>query len=228
MTEPSITCVIPVRDGAAHLRTALASVLGQTLPPAEVLVVDDASTDDSAAVAERFGDPVRVLRLPENVGPAAARGIGARAATGELVAFLDADDLWEPDRLALQSAHLELEGGIDVSFCEIENFWEAGQEAEEARWRAAGRERGTWMITAALARRSVLEQVPLPEDARHVDHLRWVLALREAGVPIAEFPRVLVHRRRHRRNLSREGLEEHFDELFDVLKASVDARRRQR
>jgi glycosyltransferase involved in cell wall biosynthesis len=225
MSAALVSCIVPVRNGERYLGEALDSVLAQTHRDLEVVVVDDGSTDGSAGVAEAFGDPVRVIRFAETMGTTRARAAGVRVAAGGLVAFLDADDLWEPERLAVQAAHLEEGPGLDVSFCEIENFWEQGQQEEAERWRAAGRLRGTWMIIAALARREVLDRVPLPDRGRYTDHLRWSMGLRESELRIGLLPRVLVHRRRHDGNLSRTEADAHFDELFDVLKASVERHR---
>jgi glycosyltransferase involved in cell wall biosynthesis len=99
-----VSVVVPCFNGAAFLGEALSSVLGQTLPPREILVVDDASTDASAATAEAFGPPVRVIRLPENRGESHARNRGIEEASGEWLGFLDADDLWLPRKLEAQLA----------------------------------------------------------------------------------------------------------------------------
>ena len=98
--------VLPVRDGLPDVLDAVESALAQTLPPAEVVVVDDASRDGSGdAVERRFGDRVRVLRGRFD-GAAAARNAGWRAARAEWIAWLDADDLWFPDKLAVAAASL--------------------------------------------------------------------------------------------------------------------------
>lgn len=97
MSQPSnstVSVVIPCFNGAIYLREAIDSVLRQTVPPLEVLVVDDGSTDDSAAIAESYGLPVRVIRQ-QNQGACMARNRGHDEAVGEWVAFLDADDVWE-------------------------------------------------------------------------------------------------------------------------------------
>ena len=100
MSEPTITTVIPAHDAADHLSACLDSVLAQRGAfRHEVIVVDDASTDATARIAAGRGG-VRLLRLPANLGPSAARNRGIAAATGSLIAFLDADDLWPPGRLA--------------------------------------------------------------------------------------------------------------------------------
>jgi glycosyltransferase involved in cell wall biosynthesis len=88
--RPLVSTIVPVHNGAATLARALESVLAQGDAPVELLVVDDGSTDASAAVAQRFPE-VRLLGQPQK-GPAAARNAGIRAAAGELLAFNDADD----------------------------------------------------------------------------------------------------------------------------------------
>lgn len=98
---PLVTAVIPVYNGEALVGDAIRSVLAQTYSRVECVVVDDGSTDRSAAVAASFGPRVRVIRQP-NGGVASARNAGVAAATGELVAFLDADDYWLPEKLEKQ------------------------------------------------------------------------------------------------------------------------------
>jgi glycosyltransferase involved in cell wall biosynthesis len=93
--------VIPAYRAAQTIGRAVNSVLGQTRPAAEVLVVDDGSPEDLAPALAGYGPRVRVLRQP-NGGAASARNAGVRAARGDLIAFLDADDYWEPGKLALQ------------------------------------------------------------------------------------------------------------------------------
>jgi glycosyltransferase involved in cell wall biosynthesis len=102
MDSISISVIIPCYNGARFLRDTLQSVLVQTLPPLEVIVVDDGSTDDSAAIAESYGPPVRVIRQ-SNQGESVARNRAISEARGEWVAFLDADDLWLPEKLAAQA-----------------------------------------------------------------------------------------------------------------------------
>lgn len=99
--KSSVSVIIPCYNGAPYLRETLESALAQTHTPLEVIVVDDGSTDDSAAIAESFGPPVRVIRQ-ENQGESVARNRGIDEARGEWIALLDADDLWKPRKLELQ------------------------------------------------------------------------------------------------------------------------------
>jgi glycosyltransferase involved in cell wall biosynthesis len=98
-TDRQISVVVPTYNGGPTLDDALESIRRQTFQPVEVVVVDDGSTDDSAARAERHAVRARVIRLEGNHGVAFARNVGLQAATGELVAFIDQDDLWVPHRL---------------------------------------------------------------------------------------------------------------------------------
>ncbi len=104
----TVSVVVPCYRCAATVERAVASVLGQSQPPLEVLLVDDASADGTGAVLERLArDPrVRVISLPRNGGASVARNAGWDAARGELVAFLDADDSWHPRKLEIQLAFM--------------------------------------------------------------------------------------------------------------------------
>jgi glycosyltransferase involved in cell wall biosynthesis len=94
-----VSVIIPVYNGAATLAAAIESALAQDFAPGfEVIVVNDGSTDSTAAVIARYSDRLRVINC-ENVGASAARNSGVEAARGEYLAFLDADDLWTPDKL---------------------------------------------------------------------------------------------------------------------------------
>jgi glycosyltransferase involved in cell wall biosynthesis len=94
-----VSVVIPTYNRAAMLGEAVGSALAQTFRDHEVIVVDDGSTDDTASRVAQWRDPrVRYVRQP-NSGPAGARNAGVALARGELIAFLDSDDLWKPDKL---------------------------------------------------------------------------------------------------------------------------------
>jgi len=110
-----VSVIVPAYNAQATLAAALRSALQQSVPPLEVLVVDDGSVDGTAAVAETFGPQVRLIRQP-NGGPGAARNTGIRAARGAWIGLLDADDTWLPTKLEHQLA-LDDDPGIGIIAC---------------------------------------------------------------------------------------------------------------
>ena len=110
-----VSVIVPLHNGAQTVERTLASVLAQSWPAIEVLVVDDGSTDDGPARVARIGADDRRVRVlhQANAGVAAARNRGASAARGDILAFVDADDLWAPEKIELQMRALE-DGGEDV------------------------------------------------------------------------------------------------------------------
>ena len=102
----SVSVIIPAYNSASTIIRALQSVVTQTRAPKEIIVVDDASTDETREIAANFAStsliPLRVITQPANGGPSVARNTGWDAATGDYIAFLDADDQWHPRKIELQ------------------------------------------------------------------------------------------------------------------------------
>ncbi len=125
---PRVSVVIPLYQTEIYIAAALGSVLAQTYTDYEVIVVDDGSSDRGPDIARACGDArVRVVSQG-NRGLAGARNTGIREARGELVALLDADDLWEPGKLAAHVGHLDREPQVDVSFSASQLIDEAGHD----------------------------------------------------------------------------------------------------
>lgn len=101
MATPTVSVVIPAYRAATFIGRAVDSVLGQTSPPSEVLVIDDGSPDDIAGALRPYGNRVTLIRKP-NGGAASARNLGIDRASGDYIAFLDADDYWAPEKLERQ------------------------------------------------------------------------------------------------------------------------------
>lgn len=127
-----VSVIIPSHNRPALLQEALSSVLGQTLPPAEIIIVDDASAPPVSLPASRNGVPLRLLRHEQVRGGAAAKNTGAQAAQGKLMAFLDDDDLWAPTYLEHATALLARHGDIDVLFMGVDWFGKHAQSGRQA------------------------------------------------------------------------------------------------
>lgn len=123
---PLVSVVIPVYNGARFLSQAIDSVLAQTYPAVEVVVVDDGSTDDSRALIAGYGD--RIVAVHQNNGGVArARNAGIRAGRGELVAFLDQDDWWRPEKIAAQVRVFQSDPGIGLVHTGVAHYDQRAQ-----------------------------------------------------------------------------------------------------
>jgi glycosyltransferase involved in cell wall biosynthesis len=116
-----VSVIIPNYNYGRYIAEAIDSVFAQTLPPHEVIVVDDGSTDNSPEVLASYGDRITVL-LQQNQGVGAARNAGAAASTGDLLAFLDADDKWLPEKLERQVDLISSDAEIGLVHCAMHEF----------------------------------------------------------------------------------------------------------
>jgi glycosyltransferase involved in cell wall biosynthesis len=185
---PGVSVVIPSFNGERYLGEAIRSALDQSLPPLEVIVVDDGSTDGSAAVAISFGARVRLIRQP-NRGSAAARNAGFFAAKGSWIALLDQDDLWHPDKLARQC--LAVRDAADDVVCVITDLDIFGEDGFRKVRRAdpialegkfVVNMLLDWVATpsCAMVRADVARVVLFPEGI-HNDDQHFFLLLRRRG-----------------------------------------------
>ena len=116
MTTPRLSVIVPAYNSAPYIEEAVRSVLAQTMPDLEVVVVDDGSPDESAAVVSAIDDQrVRLVRKA-NGGLASARNAGISAARGEVLGFLDGDDRWRPDKAQSHLEVLDTECGVGLTF----------------------------------------------------------------------------------------------------------------
>lgn len=115
MAHPLVSVIIPTYNRARSVGKSVESVLRQTYPSLELIVVDDGSTDDTVAVLAEFRDAITVIRQP-NGGPSSARNNGVAHAKGGIISFLDSDDTWDPTKLERQISLLEA-GGPQVPCC---------------------------------------------------------------------------------------------------------------
>ncbi|WP_260598577.1 glycosyltransferase family 2 protein [Sphingomonas endolithica] len=203
---PQVSVIIPVYNRAGTIGAAVRSVLSQTHRDLELLVVDDGSTDDSAAIAERFGDArVRIIRLERNCGIPQARNAGLAAARAEYVAWLDSDDVARPTRIEEQLAYLMAHPDVAfVGAC-------AGKMGIEGRGRLGVRVpplehedivawllfRSAFQNSAITGRTAILRRYPYGSDfpvCEDVDQFQRITADHRT----ANLPSVLIDRRLHK------------------------------
>lgn len=227
MSSSLISCIIPTYNGEKYLPEAIESVLGQNYRPIEVIVADDGSTDDTAVVASRYGQEVRLVSQA-NAGPAAARNLGVRSATGDFVAFLDQDDVWRPEKLRRQYARFEERPELDISVAHVQRFWVSALAEQEKRYRdhRLAKPLPGYVTGTILARRSVFDRSGMFNPAlRYGDTMEWYLRAVDAGAVAELLPDVLLLHRMHAENLSRSEGANSRSEFLDIIKDSLDRRR---
>jgi glycosyltransferase involved in cell wall biosynthesis len=216
-----------VFNGARFIKQALDSILEQTYRPIEVIVADDGSTDETSQVIAPFAGRVRVV-TQVTAGPAATRNLGLSHARGDLIAFLDADDLWHREKLSRQNERFLARPELQACVTHAQLFWEP--EFDEEKRALAGHVRAQpvpgYTTTTLLARREAFETVgSFSTDLWFADATEWFIRAREKGVVMELLADTLVYHRMHSRNLTRRGSEASRVEFARVLKASLDRRR---
>ena len=228
--EPLVSVVIPAHNAAATIHETVSSVLQQTFANLEVLVIDNASTDATAAVVAGIDDGrVRCISFAQ-AGASFARNQGIGHARGRYVALLDADDLWLPDKIAEQLDAFENNPEAGLVFCWCDSVDEHGVFLKKGNYvqleEPVYEQMIQWNLlentSSPMIRREVLEKIGafdeklwLPED--------WDLWLRIAyHYPIICIPKVLVHYRVHRGSASLSDVQLMIDASLKVLGTALD------
>ncbi len=235
-----ITAVIPLYNGAAYIADAIEAMLAQTKPAAEIIVVDDCSTDDGARLARRTRDRVTVLSTKRNSGVQIARNLGIAHARTEWVALCDQDDIWAPTYLARLSDLLDSEPDVEFTFGNFRTNWHGAalpgtkfDAAPKEYWESAGRRvvPHGWVFDRSFGGRTFRWQPIFPSamsfSKRLIDKIgAFDPAMRGIRSEDSEFsrrclyhacvgvlPEALVTIRRHQANFSSDPLLLQIDEV---------------
>ena len=217
-----MSVVVPVLDGERFLGEAIASANTQTYRPLEVIVVDDGSRDRSAEVAEELG--ARVLRRSHR-GISAARNAGIAAASGDVIALLDADDRWPANRLAVQIARFARRPELGFVIGRGRVFLHPGTPRPE--WFTDDLAMGASVLArqTIVARREVFERVGFDESARSCEDFDWMVRASDARIPYEVLDDVVVEYRVHDANTSVARRRDHEQGMLGTLRSSVNRKR---
>lgn len=219
-----ISVIIPLYNTRAYIAEAVDSILAQTLRADEVIIVDDGSTDGGPDLLERYGPAVRVIRQA-HAGPATALNRGVAEAAGDLLAFLDADDLWTRDRLRLGARALMADAAMDGAFGHIVQF---SGDFDPASVAAQPPQRGVARDTL-LIRRVAFDRFGLfDETLRSVEFVPWYTRATALGLKTIMLPDVLAYRRLHANNTGLVRRNDQQQENLIGLKRALDLRRRRK
>lgn len=220
---PLVSCIIAVFNGEAYLHEAIESLLAQTYPSIEVIVVNDGSTDGTADVIGRYGDLVRVVHQ-SNCGVSIARNRGAAMATGQFLSFLDADDRLDPRKITMQVDAFRAHAPLDFCDCHTAYFWSTDL-TEEARQRDFRHERSFWKqalpahISGWLLRRQLWDRVGgFSASLRYSEDMDWFSRARDLPMRRLTLADVLTYRRLHAGNVTARRRDEQVASLAYMLK----------
>ena len=221
MDLPLVSVIIPVYNGERYLAEAVESALAQSYRPIEVIVVDDGSTDGTAEIARSF-EEVRYVGQT-NQGQAAAMNAGIKTARGEFISFLDADDLWPPNKLSVQIDYLLNHPNVAYVIAKMENFIEPDAPLPSRLTKDLLLTDYAALSTGTLvARKAVFEQLGgFDTSYQHAKDVDWFVRAEEAGIIKRVLPEILLHRRLHGLNRSYRT-QARTSEFLRVLKSSID------
>ena len=224
MESSLVSVIIPVFNGEKYLAEALHSVSTQTYCPAEVIVIDDGSTDRTRDIARSFANVGYIYQ--KNQGVAVARNTGIGASNGHFIAFLDHDDYWTPNKLEVQMNYLVAHPDVNLVMTHERIVLEKG--IEKPSWLReellTGDHPGFRLGTAVL-RRHVFDQIGLFNPELWIgEDGEWFFRMKEAGIEPAMLSEVLYYRRVHSNNLSANAVQS-SDVLLRVIRQTLQRRR---
>jgi len=226
VTAPLVSCIVPVFNGERYLAEALDSVLAQTYRPLEIIVSDDGSTDGTRDVAAAHGGRL-VYLYGSNGGPATARNRGLRAARGTFAAFLDADDLWGPEKVEVQMARFEARPALSLCCTYVQNSADPTAARAGSADLAVSQVIRSCTIISLLARRDVFDTVGGFDPGLAVgEDTEWFLRAAQSGAVREVVPRILAYHRWHPGSLSARRASACREALLDNVRDVLARRRR--
>jgi glycosyltransferase involved in cell wall biosynthesis len=221
--QAAVSAIITAYNNADYICDAIESVRRQSARPSEIIVIDDGSIDGTAERVAGYGGEVRYVHQP-NSGEAAARNRGVAVAHGDLIAFLDADDCWPPDRLAVLSAILGDNATLRIVCGRARAF--ANEPWTQALSGGPDRPEAFLMsFGCALIRKDTFDMLgDVDVTMRNGVDLDWFFRCRERKVPIKVINDVVLLYRRHHRNMSRD-VAAGREGLMRTVRQSLDRRR---
>ena len=220
-----ISVLIPTYNYGRFLPQAIESVLAQTWRDFDVTVVDDGSDDDTALVCARYA-AVKYIALPHR-GVGAARNAAVRASDGALIAFLDADDMFAPDKLEKQAAYLDAHPDCSVVFTRARNFLDPSVTEPDPGQRSALNTPVPAALPSALIRRGLFDTVGFfSENCVRGEDTDWLLRAATLGFGTEHLiPEELYLRRIHAANTTIVNRLDK-DQLLQMTRAAILARKR--
>lgn len=228
---PSVSVILPVKNGARYIKESLQSVVAQDHPPCEILVLDDESTDETESIARTFeSQGVRFISNHPSLGIAGSLNLGIQLACGELLGFTSHDDIWVPHKLRKQAELFAARPELDYCITLVRPFLDPGMTAPPAGFRPelVGADVPGYLIETLVARPRTFGRAgnfdtsfPQGEDTD------WYARVRELGLKGEMIDEVLVHKRLHGNSTTynSDRAQQGRRALLRVVKQSLERRR---
>jgi glycosyltransferase involved in cell wall biosynthesis len=218
-----LSVIIPAHNRERYLGEAIRSALEQTRPPEEIVVVDDGSTDGTAEVAQSFGGSVRYFKQKKE-GVSSARNHGVRVSRGDVLAFLDSDDLWVPQKLEWQLDYLKQHPSTDLLFGQMQSFLSPELDAVDQRLIDTTEMPGVSAGCLLVSRKTFLKIGNFSLEEKKTEFIEWFSRAKDLGCTVHVLPELLLKRRVHASNtvMDRGEMNRHYAR---VLKSILDRRR---
>ena len=228
MNKLAISTIMPVKNGARYIADAIASIEQQNVPVNEILVVDDGSTDSTIDIASdlaRKNPAIKILEGPRK-GPGPARNVALSIAQGDILSFLDADDLWPAGKLERQIGRMKISPHVDV----VSGFVRYFNKQAESKLEPASDSRINDIfhvhLGAALFRRSVFQKLgQFEESMLYSEDVDLILRIREAEIPMVILRDITLFYRRHPDAMTTEITENEARNFNKAILRSIQRRR---
>lgn len=220
---------MPVFNTEKYVKEAIESVFSQTYKNIELICIDDGSTDNSLLILESFSNKIVLLSNRNNCGVSEARNKGIRVAKGKFLAFLDADDIWENNKLEVQMNQFDSDINLDVSFSYMKCFIspELSEEVKTLRYCPLGNNPGH-IPSTAIVRKTSFEKVGYFDSRWKVgEFIDWLVKAKEIGLNIETVNDVLLLRRIHKTNIGVREREAGRSDYLKIVKEALDRKRKQ-
>jgi glycosyltransferase involved in cell wall biosynthesis len=224
---PLVSVIIGAYNAEKYLAQAIESILAQTFTDYEIILIDDGSTDRTKEIAQSYPE-IRYF-YQENQGVAAARNRGVAESLGEYLTFLDADDLWLPDKLALQIEIFAQKAQVDIVTGYIKQFVSPDIDPIEARKYAVPTtpQVGYSLVASMLTREVLRITGDFHQNLSIGETISWFALALEKNLRIEILPQIVAKRRIHGQNMSILSQQSKGKTIARILKASLDRRRSQ-
>lgn len=217
-----VSVILPVYNQEKYVAESIESVLAQTFPDFEIIVINDGSNDDSQGVIEKYQGKIRIFRQ-ENRGLATTLNRGLAEATGEYIAFIDGDDLWSKDKLEIQTGILDNNPDIDMTFGEMEQFLSPDLEHLAQKFQFKKGPSAGLMRVSMLARKEVYERYGSFTHVGFSEFVYWFDMARDNGLRYNQTKHLVAFRRIRENSLSQNP--HYYPDLLKYLKKRMDEKR---